>query len=111
MFFDVGGNSHSAGVNNIPPRFIPELDAFWFTRHSNDLANATAFKTNDVQKAAPMIRAALRFFQIFLPNEASSLAVSDGHTVQCSASSRCRSGRPSSDCVVIGNHFRRNLKQ
>jgi hypothetical protein len=30
--------------------------------------------------------------------------------VHCSASSRCRSGRPSADCIEIGNHFRRNLK-
>jgi hypothetical protein len=61
VFFDVGGHSHSVGVNNIPPRFIPGLDALRFTRHSYDLANATAFKTNDVQKAAPVIGTALRF--------------------------------------------------
>jgi hypothetical protein len=52
VFFDVGGHSHSVGVNSIPARFIPERDAFWFTRHSYDLANATVFKTNAVQKAA-----------------------------------------------------------
>jgi hypothetical protein len=66
VFFDVGAHSHSVGVNSISPRFIPELDAFWCTRHSNDLANATAFKTNDVQKAVAVIRTALRFFQLFL---------------------------------------------
>ncbi len=68
VFFDVGSHSHSVGVNSIPPRFIPELDAFWFTKHSYDLANATAFKTNDLQKAAPVIRTAFRFFQISLPS-------------------------------------------
>jgi hypothetical protein len=68
VFFEVGGQSHSVGVNSIPARFIPERDAFWFTRHSYDLANATLFKTNDVQKAAPVIRTALRFFQLFLLN-------------------------------------------
>jgi hypothetical protein len=44
VFFEFGGHSHSVDVNRIPPRFIPELDAFWFTRQSQDLANATAFK-------------------------------------------------------------------
>jgi hypothetical protein len=66
VFFDVGGHSHSVGVNSISARFIPEPNAFWFTRHSYDFANATAFKTNDVQKAAPVIRTALCFFQLFL---------------------------------------------
>src|ERR1700757_2083312 len=36
---------------------------------------------NQVRRAAPIIRAALRFFQTFLPNEASPLAVSDNPTV------------------------------
>jgi hypothetical protein len=67
VFFDVGGHSYSVGVNSIPARFIPERDAFCL-RDSYDLANATLFKTNDVQKAAPVIRTALRFFQLFLLN-------------------------------------------
>jgi len=66
VFSDVGGHSDSVCVNSIPARFIPEQDAFWFARHSYDLANATVFKTNDVQKAARVIRTALRFFQLFL---------------------------------------------
>jgi hypothetical protein len=65
VFFEVGGHSHSVGVNSIRPGFIPELDAFWLSRHY-DLANATAFQTNDVQKAAPVIRTAFRFFQLAL---------------------------------------------
>ena len=49
VFYDVGSHSHSVGVNSIPQRFTPALDAFRFTRHFYDLANATAFKTSDVQ--------------------------------------------------------------
>jgi hypothetical protein len=40
VFFDVGGHSHSVGVNSIPARFIPERDAVCL-RDSYDLANAT----------------------------------------------------------------------
>jgi len=50
VFFDVGGHSHSVGVNHIPAQLIPELSAFWFRRHAYYLANATAFKTNDVYR-------------------------------------------------------------
>src|SRR5579863_404922 len=68
VFFDAGGHSHSAGVNSNPPRFIPESDVYWFTRYSQDLANATALKNKRCTKGRPVIGTALRFFQLFLPS-------------------------------------------
>jgi hypothetical protein len=66
VFFEFGGHSHSVDVNRIPPRFIPELDAFWFTRQVPRSRQRDGFQTNDVQKAAPVIRTAFRFFQLSL---------------------------------------------